>query len=203
MADEDGLLKYLRAEKHYQPTVTDHRIRLLFWQEVEGSLIDGRIMNPCNFHSLVCTETLFRNLFLRQPHRAAFLLCKPVAYEVAVREGLIHGINRLREILDMPHVDGKGNPNVKMLELKLKVTAMLDMRLHGAPKQSIQQLNVHMDATKKGIGTEVRTLVQKGDLDTIRKRIHEIEQEQRKIEGRSPEPQILEPELVPAKNGGV
>ncbi len=157
VSDEDGLLKYLNQIKSYQPSVTDHRIRLLFWQDFEHSITENRQMNPCNFHSLVCTEVAFEKLFLRQPHRAAFLLCRPIAYDVAIREGLMHGMKRMREILDLPAVDGKGKINTKILELKLKVTAMMDMRLNGAPKQSIQQLNVHMDATKKGVGEQVRT----------------------------------------------
>lgn len=187
LANEELLRDRLKDEYKCQPTATEERVRMCFWLEFESACFENRPMIVQNIHSLVCDARTFYRLFATKPQLVAFFLCKPLPYQKQVEEMLSHGMRTMRRILDMPEYDGKGKLNLKLLELKTKITAMADMRLHGAPKQSIQQLNVNIDAQKPGAAKDVKTLVQKGDMDTIRKRLHEIEQQTRKLEG-APEP---------------
>ena len=199
LGDEEHLLKYLRSHKSYSPTVNDHRVRYLFWHEAENAIVENRKMVLSNTHNLVCDAKVFQNLFLKLPYRAAFLCCRPAAYQHTLKEMLLHGMQRLRQVLDMPEHDpvtGKFNP--KIVELKLKITAMVDMRLHGAPTQKIHQVTQNLPgslgAGQKG---EVRELIQKGDMRTIQQRIKEIEAERRKLEGRiTAEPVEVEVEKI-------
>lgn len=188
ISDEEQLKKTLRKEHSYQPSVNDQRLRYAFWQEFENAQLDGRKMHMPNVHSLICNEAAFTGLFMKLPFRAAFLVCRPAGYQVTIREMLLHGMERMRGVLDLDPLDSKGKPNTKLLELQLKIVAMIDMRLHGAPTQKIHQVNQNLPAPNKGALTQakqdVKELVQKGDMASIQKRLEEINAEKRAIEGR-------------------
>jgi len=183
ISDEEILLKYLRKEKSYSPTVNDQRLRYLFWQEYENAVLDNRKMIMNNVHSLVCDAKAFQRLFLGTlPYRVAFLLCRPAAYQHTLNEMLLHGMKRMRQILDLPEIDEKGKINTKIIELKLKVTAMVDMRVHGAPTQKVHQITQNIGGAAR---SDVKELVNSGDMATIQNRLAEIEAEKRKLEGRT------------------
>jgi len=198
--DEMLLLKYLRAHKAYEPSVNDQRLRHLLWLEYENSFMENRKISIRNVHSLVCNDKSFKALFLKLPYRALFFCCRPASYQHVIKEMLNHGMGRLRQILDMPDVDSKGKPDLKMLALKVKITAMMDMRIHGAPTQKIHQVTQNLIGnTPVPKGEDVKDLVNKGDMATIQQRIKQIEHEKRKLEGRTatidvtPEPAIPVP----------
>lgn len=202
LADEEELLSHVLAEKGWHPTVTDHRIRLLFWNEFENAIFEGRMMVPNNIHSIVCNAKAFQMFFLKQSHRAAFLLCKPGAYQVALRETLMHGMKQLRRILDIPEIDAKGKLNVPLLKLKAQITSMVDLRLHGAPTQKIHQVTQNLPVSGASTlpnAAEIQALAKKGDLKTLQNRLSEIAAQQRELEGGTEAPAPLEAELVPAK----
>lgn len=194
--DEEALLKSLKSIKSYVPTINDQRLRYLFWLEYQNAALEEREMVMNNVHSLVCGEKSFTSLFLKLPYRACFLVCRPAAYQHVMKEMLTHGMYRLRQILDLPEIDANGKINTKILELKIKVTAMIDMRLHGAPTQKIHQVTQNLPGPPNQ-KTEVKDLIQKGDMVTIQQRLKEIEAEKRKLEGRSPV--ALEAEFVLTK----
>lgn len=194
--DEDGLLKELANNHSYWPTVTDHRVRFAMWNEYENALLEGRKMIPANIHNLALRPDYFRALFLKDYKRAAFLLTKPAAYQAAMKETLLHGMKRLREILDKPDVDSKGRPDTKMLALKVKIVSMIDMRLHGAYTQKIHQINQNLPTA--GQEKDLQGLIQKGDMKAIQNRIAEVDREIRKLSGepaeKVPEPVAIEME---------
>lgn len=200
LQDEDDLLYELRAKHNYEPTVNDYRVRFLFWNEYESAWLDGgREMILSNVHSLVCNQKTFNSMFLKQAKRVAFLVCRPAGYQAATRETLLHGMKHLRRILDLPEYDEKGSLNVRLLNLKAKIVAMVDMRVNGAPTQNIKQLNVNVDASSKSLPSDVRTMVQKGDLKSLQNRIAEIEQEIRNESGERGE-QPIAAEIVSKDN---
>lgn len=203
MANEEDLKKALRNNYSYQPTVNDNRIKYLFWMEYENAILDNRQMIMSNVHTLVCNEKSFKILFLKQGYRAVYLLTRPTPHQAVLRELHNHGFERLRNILELPDHDEKGRLNMKLLELKTKIITMVDMRLHGAPAQKILQHTHHTGLPGNADKEKVKQMVQKGDMNTIRKRLAEIDAESRKAEGReeaaAKAPQILEAEVVPAK----
>ena len=197
ISDEERLLRFFKTEKSYQPTVNDQRVRYLFWHEYENSRVENRKMVMNNVHSLVCDVVSFRKLFLKLPYRTAFLCCRPAAYQHTLNEMLLHGMQRLRQVLDLPEVDANGKLNTKVIELKIKITAMVDMRIHGAPTQKIHQVTQNLPSLPgKEEKENLKTLIQNGDMATIRRRIEEIEQEKRKLEGRA---NVVTVEVEPKK----
>lgn len=202
--NEDLLLETFYKEKRFYPNMTEQRLRIAFWQEYENAILGNKLMEPHKVHSLVCSMTSFYSIMSKSNYRILYMLSKPLAYEVCVKETLLHGLKRVREILDMDHYNKKGEINTKMLELKLRVTAMMDMRLNGAPTQKIQQLNLNINQdAPKNLPNEpsVQELVKKGDMHSIRERLQKIEHEKKRLEGRitGKDPQILEAELVEKK----
>lgn len=184
MHDEDALADKLLELHKYRPTPSDNRIRMAIWLEYERSIANGDKMQSINLHSLVCDQSVFYRM-LRQSPRCLWFLCKPTKYEEATQEILLHGQRQLRKILDMDVYDEKGKLNTKLLELKLKITAMADFRIHGAPTQKIQQLNMNLTQSVNGDQQQLKDLVARGDMAGIKQRLLEIEMEKRKLEGRS------------------
>lgn len=189
--DEEALREYLK-KNGYVPNATEDRIRHCFWLEYENSLARGQKMQMTNIHSLICDEKTFKR-YIQKPQAVAFFLCKPMAYKEQVATILSTGLRQMQKILAMDDLDSKGKPNVKLLELKTKITAMMDMRLHGAPTQNIKQLNVNVDASpKKALAADA---VRAGDMGAIQKRLAELEMEKKQLEGRA----IEAPVPVPVK----
>lgn len=195
LGHEDSLLEVLERKYRYKTPPTDGRIRMSFWLEYERALLEGDRMVLVNIHSLVCDKRSFYRLFTACAGRTAFLLCKPAAYEKQVREMLSHGMKRLRQILDMPAVLPNGKVDHKMLTLQAKIVGMVDMRVHGAPTQKVQQLNVNVDASRKEISADTKNLIAKGDIGAIQTRLAEIEKQMGEGE-RQKELPVLEAELV-------
>lgn len=199
--DEDNLAKYLLEKYHYKPTLVDNRVRISLWHEYERALTSNSMIDMNNVWAMNCNEVTFKKAYPRHIPRALWLFCKPTSYANVVRESLDHGMKRLREILDLPHIEKNGKINTKILELKLKVTAMLDMRIHGAPTQKIQQMNttLHLGhlSNAPGGGKSIDQLVLAGDLKTIKKRIEEIDSKARKLDGSVVE--TMKAEVVPVK----
>lgn len=198
LKDEDALLRHLEVAYRYRCPPTDSRIRMSFWLEYERALADADKMKVANIHSLVCDERSFYRLFGSCPGRAAFLICRPAAYQEQVREMLAHGMKRMRQLLDLPVVLPNGKYDYKLMAIQNRIAAMADMRIHGAPTQKVQQLNVNVDAGRKEISADTKHLIAKGDINAIQSRLMEIEKQMGDGSSQKELP-ILEAELVEVK----
>ncbi len=194
LGDEDGLISFLSQKYRYLTPATDCRLRMSFWLEYERAIAESEKMVVRNVHSLVCDDRTFYRLFATCPGRTAFLLCRPVKYEEQVKEMLAHGLRRYRQILDRSVDLPNGKIDHKLLAIQVKIVAMMDMRLHGAPTQKVQQLNVNVDAGSRQVDADTRKLVAKGDMASIQHRLLEIEKQMG--EGPRQELPVLDAELV-------
>lgn len=192
--DEDALLRHLEVAYRYRCPPTDSRIRMSFWLEYERALSENEKMKVANIHSLVCDERSFFRLFGSCPGRAAFLVCRPAAYQEQVREMLAHGMKRMRQLLDLPVVLPNGKYDYKLMAIQNRIAAMADMRIHGAPTQKVQQLNLNVDAGRKELSADTKTMIAKGDINAIQSRLMEIEKQMG--EGPRQELPVIEAEVV-------
>lgn len=173
--DERTLLNFLskKEARGSGPTPTDNRLRLSFWNEFDRAQTQKTKMSMTNVYSAICTQQFWDNFYLASPEKVAWLLTRPASYEQIMEEGLNFGINKMREFLDLPIIDKKGNLNLKLMELQAKIVAMFDVRVHGAAIQKIEQksmqLNVH--TSDKAVAKAMM-----GDsMDDIEKRLKELE----------------------------
>lgn len=194
--DETELKKHLYNCHSYRPTVADNRIRYSFWTLYEETADNsGHQMDLRRVSQFIMTHNIFERMYLElHPSRTMWMMLRPSGYTDALQEMLMHGVTRMREILDMPITTPKGELNMKMLDLQVKITNMIDYRLHGAPKQDIRQLNVNVSKEIKGAGGDIKDLIQSGDMVAIQTRLNDLAREKRKLEGRvelvAPEPVV-------------
>jgi len=171
--DEKSLYKTLKQEE-CTPTPTDNRLRLAFWMEYDRAQTTVKDMVMTNVVSGVCTRDYFYGNYLKHPEKISWLLCPIVSYEVKMREALDFGIDRLRDILELPYIDEKGRINTKILDLQAKIISMLDQRVKGSVLQKNMNLNV---MTTDKVVAEMALGSTMGDLDT---RIRELQARERR-----------------------
>lgn len=189
--DERTLLKTLRSRKS-TPTITDNRLRLNFWNQYD--LTQSRGSSEVNFSAVVagiCSRQFLYDHYLKRPENVAWMLCMPSSYEAVLEEGLQFGLEQLRDILALDHnlylKDKKGKPikdedgepiksglNMKLLEMKAKITEMIHVRLKGAVVQ--KQLNVNASLGQVQKQAEAVT------MDTLQKQLEDLEKRERAAE---------------------
>lgn len=132
-----------------------NRIRVKFWDLYDYASLNQNItLKTPQFFAGVCTARVFWKL-MESPEAVAWIMTPPTSYQALMEEALNYGLEQMRGILEIPHIDKKGNPNTRLLEIKMKITQMLDMRKHGAFVQRSEQknLNVHLNhRTTSAIG---------------------------------------------------
>jgi hypothetical protein len=156
-----------------RPTPNDNRLRLAFWNEYNRAQEQNTPMRMVSVFAGVVTHQFWDNHYLTKPENVAWLITPPASYLVMAEEALAHGIERLRDILDLPVVDAYGKVNVKLGELQAKIVAMLDLRVKGAVVQKNMNLNVNTSDAK---AVNAMTLE---SMEEIQKKLREIEKRER------------------------
>lgn len=165
-----GLSEHQFKKEHRVHTGSlENCLRLSFWKEYDDACRNGRKMHIASVYTGVCLRQTFEKLCTRAEF-LAFLTLAPKAYEVMVQEALSHGLEELRAILDMDNISETGKINTRIMDLKLKIVAMLDMRVRGAVVQ--KNLNVNVNTASK----EVSATGSDNSLEKIQERIKLLEQ---------------------------
>lgn len=196
---EDALLKHLAAAYNFRPLPSDNRIRFLFWQEYEYAIFENRKIDFTKVHGPLLTPEMFKKIYTTNPGCALFLLCRPPSYRTAVQEALVTGMDRLRTILDMDPIEPNGKINTRLLDLQVKIVAMLDLRVNGAPTQKIHNVNQFLpgqigpngEALPGNGGSltgaqaiqTINNMIRAGDMEGIQKRLQELEEAKMKAKG--------------------
>lgn len=187
--DERVLLVNLRAKKQ-TPTITDNRLRLKFWNEYDRVQASGLSdMNMTNVVSGICSRQFFYDHYLKAPEHVAWMLCIPASYEVVLEEGLQFGLEQMREILALPNEDGKGKQNIKLMELKAKITEMIHVRVKGA----VVQKNLNINASP-GQATK---MAENLTMEEMERRMAEVEKRKKAAINGGGSERVVEAEIVP------
>ena len=191
LEDEADLKAVLRS-RNQEPTPTDHRIRINFWEEYEKTHAAGRrSMSIEAIHAGVCSRQYFQSKYLSHPSKVAWMLCPPANYLTATKEALLYGIDQLREILSYPMKEN-GKFNTRIMEIKLKIVDLLDKRILGAIPQKI--LNLHASADRLPSNKAVNGVAAEAEMRAITKRIKELEARDRTRERSLKDAEITEAE---------
>jgi len=159
-------------KKQANPNPTVNRLRISFWNEYMKSQDSQGKMHMPHVYAGVCTNEHFVN-YIKDKKALAWILCPPAAYANAVEEALLTGIGELRDILVLPHKDASGKVDAKLIAQKIKIVAMLDMRVKGAIIQKIETKSVSLHGSVK----DARNVSgEPQSLDDVNKRLHELEQ---------------------------
>ena len=167
--------------KRVKPSIVLNRLRLGFWKEYDYAQFKGKKMCLENIYRGVCSEEEFLNI-LETTRYGAWLLKPPTDYISNLEEALCTGINRLREMLEIPlyeerHVKVGRDEYVKQkvfdkgaAEILLKVVNMVDSRVNGA----VVQRSISEVRNKTTIRKEVNVQGNNEEIN-IEKQIKEME----------------------------
>lgn len=187
--DEKELKHHLR-HSGLTPTPTDNRLRIMFWQEYDRAMAHESSMQMNNVYAGVCTHGYFHQHYLPVAEKVAWLLCPPADYVAKIAEVLDYGLDRMREILEMPLTDPvTGKFNGKLAELQAKITFMMDMRKHGAFTQKIEQKNMSLSITARAGAANEMAL--DNSMDELDKRLKELEKMNAQAQNLIPGPEAL------------
>lgn len=150
MIEEPDLLSLDEGSLHklVSPTIGMQRIRFSFWAEYENCVSRGRPMKQAQIIGGILTEQNFKDRFLADNKKVAYMLCPPTNYVVQVKEALQAGFETVRQIVSAKVVDEDGYLIPRAADVVLKAVALLDIRVKGAIVQRIDQrtLNMNMEA---------------------------------------------------------
>lgn len=174
---EDELLKHIGKSYTGKSKVVSC-LRMAFWYEYDMAQADLRAMRLEHILNRVATKENFRKL-CENDYFVALLVTPPISYEVLTQEALLHGITKIREILDLPLLKDDGSPNAAMIDKVLRATMFLDLRVRGGitQKHEIKQMNLNVGSAQK-LGADMRDM----SLDEIERRIESIREKKRNLE---------------------
>lgn len=194
--NEYDLIKLLRDERSV-PNPTVHRIRMLFWQEYDLAQAEVRQLEMWRVYKGVCDKEMLWRM-CHEPKKLAWILCPTVSYMVHMQESLNFGLEQLREALGADHtfeIEKNGKKitmvNTKLLEIKAKIVAMLDMRVKGAVTQKIEQTNKNMNLNLNATEAQVNKIVESMSNEEIMKELEKIRKKREK-QARVVEKKILD-----------
>jgi len=174
----DDIRKMSEGElkKRIKPTPTDNQIRISFWLEYDR--VQSRMLPQMETTMIIrgiLSEDHFYDPYLKNYDRLAWVLIPPKSYTVKLSEMLETGLEQLRESLEIPHIEN-GKVNTKLLELKLKITAMMDLRMNGAIAQKVQieQKNMNMNLAIRGSSADVSDLLESKNMEEIDKKLNSL-----------------------------
>lgn len=126
--DEAELLTQLKKDFDWEPTVAVEALRSNFWAEydrVQFSKIE-KFMVMENIYLGVLTKQGFYQMLDSKPFIGAYLVSRPLEYEVTMQSMQHQANRRIFEFLKMNH-----GRDPKIMDIILKTIAMVDLRNRG------------------------------------------------------------------------
>lgn len=170
-----------------KPSPTDNRIRVGFWNEYMLAQDHGKKLFTQRIYAGVCTHEFFLQGYVKNVEKMAWLLCPPSSYSTAITEALLHGIGRMRDVLELPLIDAKGNTIPSNVNAIIRAVQMLDQRAKGGIIQRIEA-KTQTYSVNHQINQESQKPAE--TLEEINERIKELEQKSKSL--RSPGSQAIE-----------
>lgn len=185
--DERTLLKRIRHERGESPSVTINRLRMKFWVEYDYAQANNTEMRMPFVYSGICFREQFDHL-TRNRFDVAWMLCPPTNYLVVMEEGLIFGIEELRECLALPVVNDKGKVSTPLITAKLQIVQMLENRVKGAIVQRIDHTSksVSVNLHAKADNPKIADMVAGMSLEEMKGRLEDLRKRKQAVSGDNP-----------------
>lgn len=178
-------LKYQTEQElrnHHTYTVTDERLRVAFWREVQKCMSTGKHLITKRVISGICSEPYFYQKFLTNDMKLAWMLQPIIPYETRTDAMLNLAVGRYQEILDMEitsikktivKLDDDGKPvydYIKQVDpAKANLLISTIQKLEDRVKGMAIQKNVTVKETGKA-GEKVEGM----DMSAIDKKLEEL-----------------------------
>lgn len=175
--DERTLWKKLRSDAQ-EPSQTDNQLRFKFWFEYEAALQEHRKMEPVRVYAGICSKQYFFERVMTSAVKVAWIATPPLNYDIKLDEALAYGMERMRDILEIPVESYPPGSRIKLMELQAKVTAMLDMRKKGAYTQRVENKNMNLNVSTTD--KQVAAVLAGSTMEQLDTRIKELERRERR-----------------------
>lgn len=195
--------------EYVKPDERDERVRLSFWDEYNHSTRVGKKMSLSAFLHGVMSWEAWVNVFEPSDKRMMWVFCPPVSYQVAMRNILHKGTERLMEIMSLPIIDKDGKPDSKVIVNILKAFQLVDMRVKGAITQKLQiqqqsvslNQNIHHTHPTLADGRPIEAM-QLEDLERLDKKLERARRDSRRLLSEVP-PEERERYLADMSDGSL
>ncbi len=142
MSDEELTKAYRAKEK-------TTNLRLSFWDEYHNALREERQMDMKYVYGKICTQNFFFNTALKSTAYTVWLFRPTKNHQLDRESTLRKGLERLKEILELPIVDpNTGEVNNGTANLILKTVKMIEDRVAGAVVNRHEHLNMNISGDK-------------------------------------------------------
>lgn len=136
--------------KKLEPSWIQEQLRLAFWDEYFLTMDnDEKFMRMEAVHSKVCSKEFFYQQ-IEIPLFLLFMIKPPQGYMLKMRSLLDIGLERFREVLQLPLHLTNGNVDTRLIGEIVKIVALVDNRVKGAVTQRIQ-----LDSTQRSMNVNV------------------------------------------------
>jgi hypothetical protein len=202
----------LRRKVH--PTVLIHRLRMSFWEIFDkrrcssgpkdgpGSIHSDKrsgIITDSEVYAGLCAREEYE-IIVRNPSNLAWILKPPVSYQTAISEALYSGMNRLREIMELPIYSEEGKVDHKNIKVMMSAMEFFDKRLYGAMSQKMFQANTpqtvldELHSSKYQMQADPLSILDK-QIDEMQGKRKEQRDEQKKARDKAIETQVVKGKL--------
>lgn len=179
------LLEERELRKTLKPNASVQALRNSFWVEYARCIDNRSKLSISKIISGICNIEYFSQVVLKHPMMVEWMMRPPVSYNRAMEESLHFGVERLREILELPisytKVDSNGFERViidhKAADLILKAFTIVDTRVKGSVVQRQQNLNV------SGTMSELKTVMESASMDDIKRKVWELKRREAEAGG--------------------
>lgn len=121
---------------------TENLLRNKFWLEydhaIAGSFPKIRLEEVIRG---ICSFKFFKETFLSNQYMVAYIMLPPINFKSKQEETLLFGLDRLREVLDIPIYKANGDVDMNVVKAQMGVYQILERRVQGEVVQKTQ--NIH------------------------------------------------------------
>ncbi len=121
-----------------KPTRLVLSLKIAFWDEYERAVQKRTSFRVSRWLTNLVDRKYFYDSILPNNMFMLYIITPPRNYELLQRQALDKSITELLAILDLPNEDADGKPNAAVINAKIKIHNLMELRVKGAIAQRFQ-----------------------------------------------------------------
>ena len=117
------------------------KLRTAFWMEYDRVQRVGGQFKIKNLHQGLCHINQYKRV-VEDHYKLCWILRTPINFQLQLYQNFDRADREIRDILDLPLKNDKGQVNQKVLAAKIDIWKALKEQIHGAPVQKNLNYNV-------------------------------------------------------------
>ena len=166
----ENTLKERLVALHKKIDSTSRMLRIRFWEEYDR--VAGKQMVMVNVYRSICEPKVFYHI-LRDPLKAAWILCAPASMLGRCGEQLDLLMERLSEVAEKRPVKANGEVDIKLAKLQFEMMMYFDQRKNGAIVQRVENRTMSVTANVQAGSEAERKLVESFSDEELLKRLED------------------------------